>query len=84
MHDDPNQVSAMRNVILLFSAVSGLKIIFSRKSALFPVGKTNHHSLAANILQCKLDIYLGYPLGVQRLDKQGKTRLAGWKNPIPQ
>ena len=60
------QISYIRVILVLFEAVSGLRVDWG-KGSLFPVNEVQQIQNLANILGCRVDqmptTYLGMPLG---------------------
>ena len=88
--DNPDQLACLGWILMLFEALSGLKINLS-KSKIFPIeGRENIEVLTAE-LGCKASslpmTYLGLPLGAQHksvgiwdlIEERFRRRLATWK-----
>ena len=83
----------LRCILLLFEAMSGLKVN-SAKSALIPIGEVPDLPQLALFFECGVDslpsTYLGLPLGVSYKSKivwepvieKFHRRLAGWKSKL--
>ena len=84
------QVQAIRDLLIYFELVSGLKVNLT-KSVLVPVGEVSNMGALAEILGCEFGslpvTYLGMPLGAQFKDKacwngvveKTMRSLASWK-----
>ncbi|KAG5619467.1 hypothetical protein H5410_019291 [Solanum commersonii] len=80
------QISLLRLVLVIFEAISGLKINW-RKSNIFPINEVTQIQVLANILRCGVGklptVYLGLPLGVlnirDNIIKKTENKLAMWK-----
>jgi len=84
-------IRAMRVVLLLFQALSGLKVNFSKSLLVGTNVAPSWLNEAAMVLNCKVGVipfmYLGLPIGgnARRLSfwepllKRFKSRLSGWK-----
>lgn len=68
LDDSEEQVTKLKNVLLAFELVSGLKVNY-KKSALVAVGNSLHADSSALIFGCSRDQfplnYLGIPLGTK-------------------
>jgi len=84
-------IRAMRAILLLFQALSGLKVNFSKSLLVGTNVAPSWLNEAAMVLNCKVGVipfmYLGLPIGgnARRLSfwepllKRFKSRLSGWK-----
>ncbi|WMV22601.1 hypothetical protein MTR67_015986 [Solanum verrucosum] len=80
------QISFLRLMLVIFEAISGLKINW-RKSNIFPTNEVTQIQVLANILRCGVGklptVYLGLPLGVlntrDNIIKKTENKLAMWK-----
>ncbi|XP_040989997.1 uncharacterized protein LOC121237354 [Juglans microcarpa x Juglans regia] len=87
---DPDQLRAVKALLLCFEAVSGLKVNYD-KSELVPIGEVHNLRELAGILGRKIASlpmsYLGLPLGIaprarsiwDTVIEKVERRLAGWK-----
>ena len=86
----PEQVTCLRQVLMCFEAVTGLRVNMS-KSEMVPIGEVTNLSYLANILSCCMGTlpmtYLGMPLGSSfkalgvwnPIVEKVERRLARWK-----
>ena len=88
--DNPNQLACFRWILMLFEALSGLKINLS-KSEIFPIGGRENIEVLRAKLGCRAGslptTYLGFPLGASHksvrmwdtIEERFRRRLASWK-----
>ena len=88
--DNPNQLACFRWILMLFEALSGLKINLS-KSEIFPIGGRENIEVLRAKLGCRAGslptTYLGLPLGASHksvrmwdtIEERFRRRLASWK-----